>query len=270
MEIDRISFVADFAKHIRVKKDGVFDYNDYLPIQCSQARRTFSKWPYRYQIVTDDGFTIFLADRQAPVPPIRFDFNPQTTEYKRWLESFAGSLVNVRVTRLDYAQDYDFDLSGVHFQLETAVKSCQFRSRSNKLETLYLGAQQSPLRFRIYNKGLEQKEDTVRWRIEAQLRFKPADDWWYAMPFEKFVMTRPTWDGLKIAERAMLSYLHENPNGWSELSRNSAVKYKKIMKEQGQAPDFIHPHSIYQKQCVKLKKYVLEILNLTSYRPIDY
>jgi len=267
MDIDRITFVGDFAKHLNLKnKVGEYDYDAMLPTLSDSCRRTFAKWPYRYQITTDDGMTISLADRKAPVPPVRFDFNPQTCDYVPYLNRFKGCLSHVRVTRLDYAQDYDLDLSRVNFQLKSAVKSCQFLSRSGALETLYLGAAQSPLRFRIYNKAKEQNEDGLRWRIEAQCRFKPDDDWWFFMPFENFVMTRPTFDGLKVQERAMLSYLQENSSAWGELSRPAKTKYKKLLRETGAAPAILHPHNIHMSECIKLKKEVMKIISLTEYK----
>lgn len=271
MKIDRITFVGNIAKHlIKKNADGEYTHLDKLlaPV-LGFSRRTKAQFPYRWQLVTDDGLMIQIADMKATVPQLRIDFNPQTTQYKQHLKSFVRSMIDVRVTRLDYAHDYDLNLSRVKFQLQRMVKTCTFRSGSGKLETLYLGAKDSPLRFRIYDKAKEQGESGTLWRIEAQCRFGKTDDWFYFLPFENFVMCNPNFDGLKIQERALLEYLI-NHDAWHELDAKSRKKYKSLMYGDLNEASSIHPHNIFLRECAHLKKSVLDILSLTEYKPSLY
>jgi len=270
MQVDRITFAANFAKHV-VKKDpktGEYTHLDKILAQVQGlGRRTGAKYPYRWQFQTEEGVTIQVADKNAPVKQLRFDFNPQESEFKRVLLPFKNTLVEQHITRIDFCQDYDLNMTRFHFQMKNSVKSCQFRSRTGALETLYLGAKDSALRFRIYNKALEQGQPGTLWRIESQQRFKPKEDWWYAEPFAEFEMHRPVYDDLKIQERAMVDYLVKNPSAWSELSRPARAKYKDLMRSGlGAGGAVIHPHDIYQRECVRLKKGVMDILALTEYK----
>lgn len=271
MKIDRITFVGDVAKHL-IKKCPLGEYihlDKILAPVLGFTRKTSAKFPYRWQLVADDGFTIQIADMKASVPQLRIDFNPETTEYKHHLKSFLRTMVNVRVTRLDYAHDYDLNLSNVKFQLQRMVKTCTFRSGSGKLETLYLGAKDSPLRFRIYDKAKEQGETGTKWRIEAQARFSKNDDWFYFQPFENFVMCNPNYENLKIQEKALLEYLI-NHDAWHELDAKTRKKYKELMKGNLEDSFFLHPHKIYEQDSLRIKKQVLEILSLTEYKPSLY
>lgn len=274
MVIDRITIVADWSWDVRRRNnDGCYTHlYKALDKVMARGKKSFAKFPYRYRYTTEEGLTIEIADEKAPVPNLRIDFNPQTVLWERLLKPFSKSLVDVRVTRLDYAHDYDLDLSRVNFQLENRVKTIDYRSGTGKLETRYLGAKDSSLRFRIYDKAKEQKESGTKWRIEAQARFSPKEDWWFFLPFEKFVMEWPAYHNVpRVQDRALLQYLRTNPQAYHELAPNTRTRIKKLMSESSRSEIDnlkLHPHRIFQKEVIQLKNDVTLILCLLSKKNI--
>jgi len=274
MLIDRISFVANWRKGLnKMDKDGeTTALNNALAPLMMSMRRTFAKYPYRYQFSFDDGLIIQVATDTKKVPTLRFEFNPQTTDYKRVLSRFDNSLVDIKITRLDYAQDYDLNFSRVLFGTKTPVKSCVFRSRSQALETLYLGAPDASIRYRIYDKALESGIPMItKWRIEAQVRFtSDVEPYTSLRPFKNLIINEPDYDYLSVKERALVIYLLENPDGFKELAPATRSKYKKLIKGKVNTFKVMHPNTIYHKEKKQLLNYIHSILDLTSTRILHH
>jgi hypothetical protein len=265
--VDRLTFVANWAAH-RVKKtvDGEYEQLDIaLAPLVDINRKGYAKWPYRYQFTTNDGLTIQTKDKNSDVQDLRFDFNPQTCDYKRVLKRFRNALIDLRVTRLDFAQDYDLNLSRCSFATMIPVKSCQFRARSGALETIYLGATDSLHRFRIYDKGAEMNLPITKWRIESQQRFAKNENWFDFKPFERLIIQIPQFATLKINERAMCEYLLSNPDGFKELNDRTRSKYKTLLSGNQSEIDYLHPHTFYMVEFENLKNEINYILSLTEY-----
>ncbi|MFC7339750.1 replication initiation factor domain-containing protein, partial [Haloferula chungangensis] len=116
-----------------------------------------------------------------------------------------------------------------------------------RLETLYIGAPQSALRIRIYDKAREQGQEGNWWRVEAQMRgewvksingeFRDEKGGNFNIkpflmdPFEGLSIKVPDLqkDGVTLQEKALIHYLVTFPESWNELSKPSRLKYKKIL-----------------------------------------
>jgi len=230
LSLDRLSFVGDLAAH--KDRNGEITSNlweSWLNDYGVKGRR-FSKFPYRHLINTVAGYTVELKEPNAQVPDVRVDFNPAACPgWRDSLPLLVSGMRYSRITRLDFAVDYRLDLSEWNFITENPVKSCRFFSRSGKLETLYLGAADSAIRFRIYNKAEESGSPGVWWRVEAQCRFRPDDNALNCHPFSLLSVVRPG-EGLSIEDKALLHYLQAFPDAIGELSQYKRSQYRKLLK----------------------------------------
>jgi len=247
--LDRLSFVGDL--------DGMKDRHGEITSQAWESwlndfgvkGRRFSKYPYRHLISTVSGYTVELKEPNAHIPDVRVDFNPSTCPgWRDSLGILVGGMRYPRITRLDFAVDYRLDLSEWNFITENPVKSCRFMSRAGKLETLYLGASDSQLRFRIYNKAEESGLPGIWWRVEAQCRFRPGDNPFHCHPFSVLSVVRPG-EGMSIEEKALLHYLQAFPDAIGELSQYKRSRYRQLLKSENCLTLSPSPAQVFQDQC---------------------
>jgi hypothetical protein len=163
------------------------------------------------------------------------EFNPNKVK-KEYLTFYFNVLKRIKypnITRIDWAVDYEEDLSQCDFQLSTARKTIEYRSRSKKLETLYLGSPKSDKFTRVYNKALEKRRsrlkeneeeeivtDEILWRVEAVMKdfeVKVEKEFERYVEHEKGVMTV------------------EIPRKWHITGRN--LEGRQIVKEYDIAPE---------------------------------
>lgn len=230
LSLDRLSFVGD----LDLKKDRAGQltsqaWENWLHDFGVKGRR-FTKFPYHYLIETVAGYRVETKAVNAHIPDVRVDFNPnQCCGWRDSLPKLIGAMKRPRITRLDFAIDYRLDLSEWAFITQRPVKSCRYYSAAGKLETLYLGATRSAIRFRIYNKAEESGSVGVWWRVEAQCRFEPDDNPLHCHPFALLSVSRPG-EGLDIEEKALLFYLQNFPDALGELSKYKRKRVKALLR----------------------------------------
>lgn len=255
LTLDRITVVGSFASHglVRVGEEWtcpVLDRSQDI------TRRHQAKYPYRYQFATVSGVTIQLAEKKAPVPPVRIDYNPDDANQCELAELLLQVMDHKRVTRLDWALDYQQDFSSYMFTTATSTKTCTFESGRGVRETLYLGASGASQRYRIYDKALEAGLQGTLWRIEEQQRFKPSESWQLHLPFSNLVSFQ-SYPTLPIMDKMALETLHRTPAYWGELSRKYRDRFRKIMKDAPRSarldPD---PQEVYFEQCQPFIDYI--------------
>lgn len=172
----------------------------------------------------------------------RMEFNPNhlTEEQVLWLQiNVIPLLSDVGITRLDLAFDVDFDLSQYEFLPvgnSRQKSTVEFRDASRKLETLYIGKRQSDKMVRLYNKRLEQEKKgntsdlSTWWRLEFELKRETVDE--FGEVFDTLQIKKPILNDLeKIEDKAILYYLLDRPQEWSNLSKRKKEKYRKMLRE---------------------------------------
>jgi len=122
----------------------------------------------------------------------------------------------VAIRRADIALDYGSDLSGYLFDAKQ-LKRTVYSSSTGRVETTYLGSENSAKRFRIYDKAAElSRRHGVKvhgplWRIEAQLRREYAS----ALPDDLFdglvVRSWPPVGVPNLRTAAYLEYAYRHP-----------------------------------------------------------
>lgn len=206
--------------------------------------KSFAKYPYRHSVHFLDGSVLQIAEKDAvnsgKIKELRYDFNPNNKLYEKLHLQVLGHMKDLHFTRIDVAFDvYDIDMSSWRW-IDTKGRPFNvWYSGTGEVETWYIGGKSSDLKIRIYNKAKEQKLDNkVWWRVEVQIRRETCK---LIQAFDGKVMYNPfddiyaVVDGdykhLDIKTRAMVKYLINEPQCFSELSVNSRSKYKKILLE---------------------------------------
>jgi len=220
--LDRVTLLGDF-KHTDQNMETLSKHPDF-------EQSAWAKHPYLQTIVTSSGIDIRVADPKAKVAQVRIDFNPSKINTDGTLfECILPMLKNKRFSRLDYALDTTEDLSEWSFSTPNAKQTVEYRSRSGRLETLYLGARESAAQYRIYDKQLESKLPSPLWRIEQQLRFSPDDDFYIRLPFTDLTMFQFAAD-LDGEEAILLEAITRNPSLLSKLTDWNRRKFRRLLK----------------------------------------
>lgn len=219
----------------------------------NDARRLFVKdhqfnptgFPYIHNWRMVDGSYLQLAAKEAPVPALRMETNPNNCMADE-LVPFLSFFDTARVTRIDTAIDYPDDLSRYIWTDAAGRKSVMYRSGSGKLETLYIGAARSDTMYRIYDKAKEQKIDGMTWyRVECQKRFAPSESVYF--PPQLFRPIRAALPaGETVTDRALIHYLKEFPSEVGNLKRSERERYKRLT-ETAALRSPVQPQKVYEQ-----------------------
>lgn len=238
VSIDRLTFCGNSNGSLEVFTSN----NQYI------ERNGFAKYPYRDFVKFIDGSILQIAEKgavnQGKIKELRYEFNPNNQIYEKVHLSAIKMLKDAHCTRIDVAIDFfDLDMSYWRWLDKKSRPMNLWLDGQGRVETVYIGGVNSNLRIRIYNKAVEQKEkNKTWWRVEVQMRGDIAEQYRVLSrsfkglrpfnPFDDIVPVVNTNLGdLPIQERAMLSYLFENPSGFSEMSAMTRRKYKKMLME---------------------------------------
>lgn len=224
----------------------------------------------------------------------RMELNPNKIkdwELKAIKENILPLLVDVGLSRMDVAFDTDYNLSKLAFIQKNQTSRTKIEGKDGDLETLYLGTRTSEKMVRIYNKSLEMKnrkrkilhklenglkqndvesydellaelkdieesEREVFWRLEFELK-REAIGLEESM-FDNLKIIEPVINANtvpKVQDRAMLEYLINHPDEWSELKKDSKIKYRKMMRELNSEEDEDLTNEF--KKALRQKKYDL-------------
>jgi hypothetical protein len=230
VSLDRLSFVGNLTIPVHPKTGERTSalWEKFLNSVDFKGRR-FAGYPYLYNLDTYSGVCIQIADQSSEISDVRVDFNPnQCKGWENTVKAICANLRDIRITRTDYAIDYQIDLSEWQFTHNPLLKSCTYRSRSGQLETLYLGGADSPLRIRIYNKQLESKLSEPRWRIEAQCRFPVDVPYHTVLPFAGLTVCKP-YEGFSLKEQMAIEYFTNHPDKLSQMSKPYARKIRRLI-----------------------------------------
>lgn len=173
------------------------------------------------------------------------------------IQNVVKFMQNPKISRLDLAFDYinmDIDSpSMVHDiyrfnssktiyskkQLEDLTHYVVFKSRSQKIQTIYSGKRTSGFMIRYYDKIAEQRSrkkeipDTVKkWeRLEIQLGSAEKTGNWFEHTKEMLnYFKKPVYSDMKPTDRAMFFALQEGVVSYSDLSKETRSKYRKLIK----------------------------------------
>lgn len=171
---------------------------------------------------------------------VRVEFNPSklTEEEKEFVQFvFLDNMRGKEFSRIDLAFDLPIDLNDWYIMSDKALKKTVFYGRDDKPETKYFGVRDSERYIRIYNKKLQlsevdkkEIEDEHLWRIEFELKRSMTAKW--DKCFDDLHVLQPDWKSIKnFSERAKIYYLINEQSAWSEIHKNSKVKYRKRIKE---------------------------------------
>lgn len=189
--------------------------------------------PYETMINMTDGSCLQIARAHGNIPQVRFEFNPN----KARLDEVAPLLTffkHLRPTRIDTAIDiYGIDFSS-WLVMDTASRSqITYQGRGMELQTKYLGGSRCPKKVRIYNKGLEQKDETGKhwWRFESEQHFTADDrDYFPETLFTDFYLVNV--DTIRNFQTlCMATALRDHPELMGQADRRTRSKIKQTMLE---------------------------------------
>ena len=255
VSIDRLTILGDEVKD---RFEQMINNNNFGFVE----RSSFAKFPYDKKYHMTDGSVLEHSKNQRN-KAIRYDFNPNNINdgdkektHRRAINDCISTMKYPKLSRVDISIDlYDIDLSDYEIRHES-VKTIYYKSGAGKLETLYIGASESDLRYRIYNKAEEQGiKDKKWWRVEVQLRRELTEAVFLnANPFELVKFVKPILNSVEdMPTRAMLFYLQENPDQWTSLSKPTRLKYKKILSTL-QSEKEINVAEIYENSAERIQK----------------
>lgn len=243
VSFDNLTIVGDDPGHFDQTVNDIT--NTYI------GNRIGASWPYRSQWSCSDGSLLQYSDSPNH-RALRFEFNPNNANHEessRILRSFKYPWV----TRADIAIDmHGLDLADFNVLDSKARKTHEIRSGTGRLQTLYIGGHQSPLRIRIYDKAKERQDTGHKvseghwWRIEAQLRgdwLKPANGEiqdpdgnrllipnQVADPFEGVRIFKPDYGSIENPnQRVMALGFLCDTSQFDNVSAPTRRKYKKIL-----------------------------------------
>ncbi|MGW8901689.1 replication initiation factor domain-containing protein, partial [Streptomyces sp. NPDC055753] len=158
-------------------------------------------------------------------------------EHRRAVVDILRTMKYPRVSRIDVAFDFKgVDLTEFYFLDEGVRKKNMWIDGTNKLETLYIGAPNSDLRIRVYNKAKEQQKEGIEvdgdwWRVEAQIRSEWMPNFMLGInPFSGLHIKQVDWESIEsIREQAMCKFFLDCPGKLAEVDKNTRSKYKKIL-----------------------------------------
>lgn len=237
-----------------------------------------AKYPYRYSIHFLDGSVLQVAEqervRSGHLKELRYEFNPNRKEYNKLHYEVLGHMKDVHFTRIDVAFDiYDIDMSSWRWIDLLGRPFNVWYSGTGEVETWYIGGRNSDLRIRIYNKAKEQqKKEKIWWRVEVQMRretCKIVEEYGGELIYNPFKDIFPVVDDdfkhLDIKTRALVKYLIQHPEGFSELAKASRSKYRKILIEEAKkSRKTIDFASIWEKKHSLLHSELKNWLKLTK------
>jgi len=227
-----------------------------FPLIKKRYRSNNFLYDWTYQLVA--GGIVETGSRQGE-KLIRLEFNPNklvSEEHKEMIHSLIACMKYVRVSRFDVAIDLrNVDMNDYVVIDDKSRKYNKWYDGSGRMETHYIGGSNSDLRIRIYDKAKERETEGIKvkgswWRIEAQIRGKLAENYKLFNPFEDItlVLENANLEHIEsLKEKVFIKHLLSNPNDLNELSKNTRLKYKKILKDLAESNSTIDFKSIYKE-----------------------
>lgn len=239
LQLDRLSFVGNLRDKQISKKDTNREVQAFGRFEndLGLSERKLAKYPYRYQWKHVLGFTVQYSDDPS-TSDIRVDCNPNLfntppllTAFHAALDSILVNLRHIKVTRIDLAIDFPFDLSTYYMDTQQPKSSSNYLSSSKNLETQYLGGRGSAEQFRIYDKQRQAGLDETKWRVEAQYRFRATSELLNLVPFSGLQISKPVTTGTTPVDAIFLHALQTKPELFGPLDKRTRAKYRKMLRD---------------------------------------
>ena len=248
--IDRLTVVGDLDGSFTASGHAVgHGLVDALEVCRSYAvTATGGKYPYGSAFTFEGGGFVAFARRDAVVPLVRVDVNPNKLGADSPVREVIGLMFDTRCTRLDVAVDYPGEPVGEWMPYGRAGKRFTVGSRAGGVETRMVGARSSARQLVVYDKiaDAKAKHEDVPWglsdhsdlmRVEARERYRPADAGGVLGSdlMDDVILSRvgAEFSGLNIKDRALLHYLSEYPDAWVEVSRDTRRRLQSLVAVQG-------------------------------------
>jgi len=254
--IDKLTLLADF-RHYTKAMERIQLHADCIDIQPDYSRH------YQYRVETaSDLFIQITCPVSSPVPHVRIEFNPNKLNPIGTLwHTLLPMLKNKRLSRIDYAIDYDHDLSLYQWTTERPRTGNIFYGADQSIETIYLGKRNSDNQYRIYDKAKEQGTTGTHWRIEQQLRLGTTTEFWMLRPFADLIGWKPDTFTGNYTDDLHLHDLHKHPNNWKRLSRRGRVKYRAMIKDSSRVLHMpVKPVTTFQQGARPLEAFLEDLL----------
>jgi len=278
--LDRLSFTGDFirrkivydtvpgpfGKPTKLKQDAtILQWSTDVGL----LEKTPAKFPYRWNFKHLLGYFIQIAEKTSPVKPVRVDCNPSKYTTKKSKPVFLDSirkltknLCDIGITRMDFAIDFNIDLSKFSIISTDPKIQILYLDRSGEMMTHYLGSNSSPVRYRIYNKAKEQgRTDLTWWRVEVQYRFSKDFKWTQITPFSDLRIFKLEYqDDWK--EKVILQHLCSHPETFGEMKDSTRQRYRRKLKHL--ATEGLHDRlqDIFTRDSPALINQLVEILEV--------
>jgi len=239
LQLDRLSFVGNLRNKLVSKNDSNREVQAFGRFEndLGLSERKFAQYPYRYQWKHVLGFTVQYSDDKN-TSDIRVDCNPNLfntpallTAFHAAIDSILENLRHVKITRVDLAIDFPFDLSTYYMATDQPKSSSNYLSASKCLETQYLGGRGSAEQFRVYDKQKQSGLDNVKWRVEAQYRFRATSELLNLVPFAGLQISKPVTTGTTPVDAIFLHALQTKPELFGALDKRTRAKYRKMFRE---------------------------------------
>ena len=265
VSIDKLTILGDICTD---KFEPIINNNRYGFIEGSGL----AKHPYDRNFYMADG-SLLQYSKTSGMRALRYEFNPNKINddkekiHSRSVAECIATMKYPKLSRVDIAIDlFDINISDYEIYHE-AVKTNEWRDRSKRLETLYIGAPNSDIRFRIYNKAKERETVDERswWRIEVQLRDELAMlPMMNINPFQKLSISKSSVQQIEdIRVRSMLYYLEQFPNEWANISKKSKERYKKILNTLPSKED-LKIADLYQREQQRITNEIKQWLKIAE------
>jgi hypothetical protein len=194
-------------------------------------------WNFIYQHqfnFKDDGLFVQIGifERERI---FRIEFNPNKIKNLTFMHNIIKRVKHPNITRIDWAVDYQKDLSNCDFRQLTARKTIEYRSRSKQLETLYLGSLKSDKFIRIYNKALELKKAKIKFYDEEEKEIEVKETLWRVEAVVKDFKVNVELEKEVFIEHVEGSMEIEIPRKWFITGKN--LDGRQISKEYDLIPE---------------------------------
>lgn len=257
VSIDKISFVYDVPAY-RSASPGCKRFWGYFNRLVSNCEREYgSNFIFDHNVKYYDMHLSWGRGIDDSGSKMRIEFNPNKVKWEPLFHLlwFIGEIAvkSSKVTRIDTAIDYLTDLDANMFYDKYKRKCNYHYGKGNGLETVYLGSNKSDVKFRIYNKAVEQKENSnvdvyhSWWRVEAQDQRGYDFFGWVENPFKTLRYYRKyDTSSLKGLEYFFWHFVEERglQAGLSYVLEKS--KRKRLVSNLVESREIVQPHEVFE------------------------
>jgi hypothetical protein len=171
--IDKVRILGNSNNNV-VKTEILSDFtNDIISNRWESTRQNLKRYHYKLSC----GAYMEFTPSSLAKPEIALDFNGNKSDMKNILRC-VNKMRDKRFSYLEIAIDYNIDLSEfIWLDIRNKKSSITYIDKNRRLESIYIGSNESKLQYVIYDKNnqMKIKSSLPWWRVEARMRFKKND-----------------------------------------------------------------------------------------------